>query len=181
MLGPRYPFAGKADLTLNLQAKGQDWSSIKPNLQGTATLDVLDLFVDGLKLDAYLDEQLTPKAPAPQDFEQLIGKLRGGDSAFNHTRLQLQADKGILNFNGSAFESITHLIALKQGFDLNKNSWQLQLGLLNNHYQPELLGTLSGALTAPNLQFRLPAANADSWNTQPIHYPPQGKEGALRE
>jgi hypothetical protein len=181
MLGPRYPFAGKADLTLNVQAKGQDWKSIKPSLQGTATLDVLDLFVDGLKLDTYLDEQLTPKAPAPQDFEQLIGKLRGGDSAFNHTRIQLQADKGMLNFNGSAFESITHLIALKQGVDLNKNSWQLQLGLLNDQYQPELLGTLSGVLTTPKLQFRLPAANASSWNTQPIHYPPQGKEGALRE
>jgi hypothetical protein len=87
----------------------------------------------------------------------------------------------MLNFNGSAFESITHLIALKQGVDLNKNSWQLQLGLLNDQYQPELLGTLSGVLTTPKLQFRLPAANASSWNTQPIHYPPQGKEGALRE
>lgn len=77
MLGPRYPFAGKSDLTLDLQAKGKDLTTIRQSLQGNATLDVLDLFVDGLKLDTYLDEQLTPKAPAPQSFEQLIGKLRG--------------------------------------------------------------------------------------------------------
>lgn len=181
MLGPRYPFAGKANFTLDLQTQGADWVSIKNHLQGNATLDVQDLYVDGLKLDAYLDEQLTPKAPAAQEFEQVIGKLRGGDSVFNHAHIQLQADKGNVNFDGSALESITHLIALKQGVDLNKNSWQLQLGLLNEQYQPELLGTLNGDVTAPKLTFHLPATHAARWNTTPIHYPPQGKQGSLRE
>ena len=181
MLGPRYPFAGKSDLTLDLQAKGKDLTTIRQSLQGNATLDVLDLFVDGLKLDAYLDEQLTPKAPAPQSFEQLIGKLRGGDTAFNHVHLQLQADKGALDFSGSAFESITHLIGVKQGFDLGKQQWQLQLGLLNEQNKPELLGSMSGELTTPQLRFRLPANNAASWLTKPINYPPQGRQGSLRE
>jgi hypothetical protein len=181
MLGPHYPFAGKADVSLDFQAKGDNWEAVRQSLQGTATLKAQDLFVDGLKLDAYLDEQLTPKAPASQDFDQLIGKLRGGNTAFNHAYLQLKADKGQLNFDGSAFESITHLLALKQGFDLNKNSWRLQLGMLNDHNQPELLGEFSGALTAPHLKFHLPVANVSGWTTQPIHYPPQGKQGSLRE
>ncbi|MDD2341770.1 MAG: AsmA-like C-terminal region-containing protein [Tolumonas sp.] len=181
MWGPRYPFAGQANLTVDLQAQGQDWNGIKSSLKGAATLDIQDLFVNGLTLDAYLDALLTPKAPPTQDFGQMIGKLRGGDSAFNHVRISLQADKGQLDFSSSAFESITHLIGVKQGLDLSKNSWQLQLGLLNDQNQPELLGSLSGDLTTPKLQFRLPPNNASKWATQPIHYPPQGKEGALRE
>jgi hypothetical protein len=181
MIGPRYPFAGLANIALDLQTQGHDWANIQTHLQGNATLDVQDLFVDGLKLDAYLDEQLTPKAPAAQTLEQLIGKLRGGDSAFNHAHIQLHADKGNVSFDGSAFESITHLIALKQGVDLNKSSWQLQLGLLNDHNQPELLGSLQGDITAPTLTFHLPSTQTTRWNTTTIHYPPQGKQGSLRE
>lgn len=181
MLGPRYPFAGKSDLSVDLQATGYDMAALRQSLQGTASLAVQDLFVDGLKLDSWLDEQLTPAAPAPQSFEQLTGKLRGGDTAFNHAYLQMQASKGVLDFSGSAFESITHLVGVKQGIDLNKQQWQLQLGLLNDRNQPELLGTMTGALNAPQLQFRLPGRNAASWLTQPISYPPQGRQGSLRE
>jgi Uncharacterized protein involved in outer membrane biogenesis len=181
MLGPHYPFAGESDLTLDLQANGHTLTDIEKTLQGSATLSIKDLFVDGLTLDSYLDNQLTPKAPEPQTFEQLIGKLRSGDTAFNHVRIQLQANHGMLDFDGSAFESITHLLALKQGFDLNKQQWRLQLGLLNDQNKPELLGNLTGALQEPQLTFHLPASNAASWPTKPIHYPPQGPQGPLRE
>ncbi len=181
MLGPRYPFAGKSDLTLDLQTSGLDLATARQNLQGTATLAVTDLYVNGLKLDEYLDEQLTPKAPEPQSFAQLIGKLRGGDTAFNHAYIQLQAGKQKLDFSGSAFESITHLIGLKQGFDLEKQQWQLQLGLLNDRNQPELFGNLGGEAATPTLHFRLPGKDSTSWSTQPIHYPPQGHQGPLRE
>ena len=181
MLGPRYPFAGKSDLTLELQTTGDDLATARQNLQGTATLAVTDLFVDGLNLDAYLDGLLIPNAPEPQSFEQLIGKLRGGDTAFNHAHIQLNADKQNLDFSGSAFESITHLIGVKQSLDLAKQQWQLQLGLLNDRNQPELLGTLSGDLAKPTLRFRLPGKSSANWPTQPIHYPPQGHQGPLRE
>lgn len=181
MLGPRYPFAGKSDLNVDLQATGYDAAALWQSMQGTATLAVQDLFVDGLKLDIWLDEQLTPAAPPAQSFEQLTGKLRGGDTAFNHAYLQMQAGSGMLDFSGSAFESITHLVGVKKGIDLNKQEWQLQLGLLNDRNQPELLGTMSGALNAPKLEFRLPGSDRAPWPTKPISYPPQGRQGSLRE
>lgn len=181
MIRPRYPFSGESNLELDLQSKGADLLSLEQNLQGNATLSVQDLYVSGLKLDSYLDDQLTPQAPAPQSFDQLTGKLRGGDSAFNHVRLQMQADKGFLDFTGSAFESITHLLGVKQGFDLNKQHWQLQLGLLNDGHHPELLGNMTGEFAKPQLQFRLPTNNNAVWVTKPINYPPQGPEGSLRE
>ena len=73
------------------------------------------------------------------------------------------------------------MIGVKQGFDLGKQQWQLQLGLLNEQNKPELLGSMSGELTTPQLRFRLPANNAASWLTKPINYPPQGRQGSLRE
>ncbi len=181
MLGPRYPFAGKATLDLQLQSSGHDWTGLKNHLNGVANLLVQDLYVDGLHLDPYLDVLLTPEAPASQTFEQMIGKLRSGDTFFNHALVHISATDGQLNTEGSAFESITHLIGLKQGLDLTKNKWNMQLGLLNDQYQSELNGKLDGDWNAPQLAFSLPTKNEKRWETTPINYPPQGKNGALRE
>lgn len=51
-----------------------------------------------------------------------LSVMRGGDTAFNHAHIQLKADKQNLDFSGSAFESITHLIGVKQGFTTWLNS-----------------------------------------------------------
>lgn len=181
MLGPKYPFAGTADISLDITAKGQTQTDIAQTLSGSASLFAKDLYVDGIKLDPYLDELLTPKAPAAETFEQMTGKLRGGDTFFNHANLQLQAQDGFIHLDGSAFESITHLIALQQGFDLKTNTWQTELALLNDRYLPELFATAKGTGDAPTVSFRLPPKDRKALQTRPIQYPPQGDEGNLRE
>ena len=181
MLGPKYPFAGTADIQLNLTAKGQSKEALEQSLSGSASMFVKDLYVDGIKLDPYLDGLLTPKAPTPEAFEQLTGKLRGGDTFFNHANLQMQAKDGLLSFDGSAFESITHLIGIQHGVDLKTHQWQTELGLLNDHYLPELLVRVKGADNDPSFSFRLPPKDRKAWQTQPVKYPPQGNEGNLRE
>lgn len=181
MLGPRYPFAGKANLDLQFTSSGKDWASIQQHLNGQLELFVQDLYVDGLKLDPYLDNLLTPETPDSQSLEQITGKLRGGDTFFNHANLKIQAADGKLNSDGSAFESITHLIGLKQGFDLNTKQWNLQLSMLNDEGLSELNSSLAGSWDAPQLKFSLPSKNEKHWVTAPVKYPPQGKNGVLRE
>jgi hypothetical protein len=180
MLRPTYPFAGKMNLMADLQSKGTTWLDLQKNLQGSIAINGLDWFISGLNLDPYLDSLLTPKAPNTQTLAQLTGHLRGGDTGFNHVNIKLTAHDGKLATNGSAFESITHLVAVNHEFDLLKQEWHLKLGLLDEGNHPVLNATVQGKLAQPEVQFQLPNNAAEIWQTSPIHYPPQGMRGKLR-
>lgn len=182
LLKPRHAVDGRGDLQLDLSARGRDWSSLGASLSGQLSLEARDLFLDGLRLDPYLDQRLaSPALPARESVDQSLTAMAGGDTAFNRVHLSLKAQQGQVRLDGSAAASITHLLALQGGLDLVKQQWALKIGLLNDSRCAELLARVQGALTAPQLLFLPPPPDCRPWPTAPVDYPPQGKRGPLRE
>ncbi len=182
LLKPQYAFDGRGDLKLELSARGRNWSTLGASLSGELTLAARDLFLDGLRLDPYLDRQLaSPALPARQSLAQSLTAMAGGDSAFNRAHLRLAARQGQVRLDGSAAASITHLLALQGGLDLVRQQWALRIGVLNDRRCAELQARLQGALDDPQLLFLPPAGNCPPWSTAPVEYPPQGKRGPLRQ
>ncbi|WP_409421258.1 AsmA-like C-terminal region-containing protein [Pseudaeromonas sp. ZJS20] len=180
ILQPSYPFDGKGQLQLDLQAQGNSWAQIGSSLSGQVSLTVNDGFLEGIALDQALDDLLQQKTlPEPTPWSALLGQLPKGDTAFNPSRLQLTAQDGRLSLAGSAASSITHLLAWQGGVDLAKGQWDLQWALLDSHYCPALTAHLSGPLAEPSLQVAEPQG-CQPWHTTPVTYPPQGRQSKLR-
>jgi hypothetical protein len=177
LLHPSHELAGNVDITLDLQSKGRDIQSLLAQLNGSAQLDGQDLFLDGIRLDGYLDD-LLHRVPTPSRYSELSGKLQGGDTGINQLALRAQATNGNLTLQG-AMATITHLLGLRGSLDLAHQQWQAELGLLNQHNCAELGSKLTGTTLDPDVEFRLPA-RCQPWQQNLVPYPPQGRRGSLR-
>lgn len=171
-------FAGKVDLDLALQSQGSNRNELTANLQGTLGVRGKDLFLDGLKLDEYLEQGLD-KTPAKSDGSSLYQQLQNGDTAINRLALQLTAQQGVIQLQGAA-STITHQLGLRGQLDLAQEQWQSEWALLNDRGCAELKAKMQGPLTTPSFQFSAQRQGCEVWERLGVPYPPQGREGPLR-
>ena len=177
LLQPHHELAGNIDLNLDLQSKGLSRESLLSHLTGNIQLQGKDLFLDGIRLDGYLDEVLH-QTPKPSPLSALYDQLPSGGTGINQLMLQAQAKQGVLDLQG-AVATITHLLGLRGTLDLHQQQWHAELGLLNQRYCAELTSTMRGPSLNPSFSFQLPS-RCQPWPSSSVPYPPQGRRGSLR-
>ena len=177
---PAESLSGNVNLQAELQSRADSplwWQS----LTGTARLDGKDLFIDGIKLDDYLEKSL--EAPShSMTLESLHTALAGGDTAINLLALELKANAGVIGVNGAA-STIPHQIALKGQLTLSQQApfsaqWQSTWGLLDSKGCSALSLSVNGPFLSPGLQ-QQPTHDCQ-WQRLGVPYPPQGRQGKLR-
>lgn len=177
-------FAGKADLTADLQAdlhlaQGKMADEWRQTLQGRVALDADEPFWDKVKIDPLLDQWFKGATPPTHTPDQLWQAMQEGDTPFYRIKLQGKLDKGQLQIEQAGAATITHLLALQGGIDLVNAQWQLDLGVLNSKHCAELLGQWRGPLATPTLSWRLlPIQDSCGWEAG-VGYPPQGNSMPL--
>ena len=177
LLQPRHELAGNIDLSLDLQSKGRSIAESWAQLAGDIQLSGKDLFLDGIRLDGYLDEVLR-QTPKPSRLSELYTQLPSGGTGINQLMLQAQAKQGVLDLQG-AMATITHLLGLRGTLDLNQQQWHAELGLLNQRHCAELTSTVRGPSLDPSFSVQLPS-RCQPWPSSSVPYPPQGRRGSLR-
>ena len=178
LLQPKHELAGNLDLEADIHSQGHDNQSLLRELGGTLRMGGKELFLDGIRLDAYLDEALKT-LPKQSNFDTLYPHIEGGDTGINQLALHIQGEAGKLTLDGS-LASITHLLAVRGSLDLTQQQWQSELGLLNQQQCAELTARLTGPLVTPNITFKNPSP-CQPWPKGQVAYPPQGRRGALRD
>lgn len=177
---PAESLSGTLSLQANLesQADGTLWWK---DLTGTARLDGKDLFLNGIKLDDYLEQSLeTPSRSLTA--ESLQTALQGGDTAINLLALELQAKAGTITMNGAA-STIPHQIGLKGSLLLSQQAplsaqWQSEWALLDSKGCSAVSLSVNGPFLAPTLQQQ--PTHGCQWQRLGVPYPPQGRQGKLR-
>lgn len=178
LLASQPEFAGTADVDLALQSQGTNRNELQTKLQGTLNLHGKDLFLDGFKLDEFL-EQALDKTPGNSDGAHLYHQLQNGDTAVNRMALQLTAQQGVIQLQGAA-STITHQLGLRGQLDLGKEQWQSEWGLLNDKGCAELSAKMQGPFANPNFSFSSHRKGCAHWERLGVPYPPQGRQGSLR-
>ena len=178
LLAAKPEFAGTADLKLALQSQGTNRTELAATLQGSLELQGKDLFLDGLRLDEFLEQGLD-KTPGNKEGANLYHQLQNGDTAINRLALQLAARQGVIQLQGAA-STITHQLGLRGQLDLAKEQWQSEWGLLNDKGCAELSARMQGPLATPSFQFSSQEQECKPWDRLGVSYPPQGRQGPLR-
>ncbi|MEZ7862943.1 MAG: AsmA family protein [Aeromonadaceae bacterium] len=178
LLHPKHELAGSLDLEADLHSQGHDRQSLLRELGGTLRLEGKELFLDGIRLDNYLDGALQ-QLPKRSNFAALYPQIEGGDTGINQLALHVQGEAGQLTLDG-ALASITHLLAVRGKLDLTRQQWQSELGVLNQQHCAELTARMTGALANPDFSFKSPTP-CQPWPKGQVAYPPQGRRGALRD
>ena len=174
---PKHELAGNLDLEADIHSQGHDSQSLLRELGGTLRVSGKELFLDGIRLDAYLDEALK-KLPKQANIDTLYPHIEGGDTGINQLALHIQGEAGKLALDGS-LASITHLLAVRGTLDLTQQQWQSELGLLNQQQCAELTARVTGPLATPDFTFKNPLP-CQPWPEVQVPYPPQGRRGSLR-
>lgn len=173
-------FAGKADLSADLQARhGNTPGEWRSTLQGSFALDASDPFWDKVQIDPLLEEWFKGTTPPTLTPAQLWQAMQGGDTPFYHIKLQGKVVQGKLQIEQAGASTITHLLALQGGIDLVNEQWQLDLGALNGQRCAELLSHWRGPLDAPELSWEFPAKQASCGWEVGVRYPAQGRNSPL--
>ena len=178
LLQPKHELAGNLDLQADLHSQGHDRQSLLHELGGTLRLEGKELFLDGIRLDHYLDGALQ-KLPKRSNWAALYPQIEGGDTGINQLALHVQGEAGQLTLEG-ALASITHLLAVRGKLDLTQQQWQSELGVLNQQQCAELTVRMTGPLATPDFSFKSPSP-CQPWPKGQVAYPPQGRRGALRD
>lgn len=173
-------FSGK----LNLNAELDGELHRRASWTGELRLDAEDLFVERLGLDDWLRRRLGEDYAEPRAVDPALAALdlAQSDGFIYRAELAGPVRKGRWQLNGSAVQSVRHLLALRGELDL-AGGWDLELGAVNDQGCRELAIRLQQSWRAPKLRLHqpAPAEPCRPWYRGPLAYPAAGLPGNLIE
>ncbi|WMC10625.1 AsmA-like C-terminal region-containing protein [Oceanimonas pelagia] len=173
-------FAGDIDIRASLTGE----PGTPASWQGELTLDGRDIFVEQLGLDAWLRNRLGEDYATPKQVDAALAALdmRQNDGFLYRLDLHGPVRDGRWRLNGSAVQSVRHLLALRGEVNLS-GSLDLDLGAINDAGCRELAIRLAGDWHAPRLRLHQPALPRPCrpWYSGPVPYPAAGLPGNLVE
>ncbi|MDP5292912.1 hypothetical protein Q9290_11535 [Oceanimonas sp. CHS3-5] len=173
-------FAGELNVMAKLTGEPADTAS----WQGELALDGQDIFVEQLGLDPWLRNRLGEDYAEPKRVDTALAALDMTQYDGFLYRLDLHGPvrDGRWRLDGSAVQSVRHLLALRGEVDVAGNL-ALELGTINDAGCRELAIRLTGDWHAPQLRLHQPALAepCSPWYSGPVSYPAAGLPGKLIE
>lgn len=173
-------FAGELSVTANLAGEPDAPAS----WQGELALDGQDIFVEQLGLDPWLRNRLGEDYAEPKQVDTALAALdmKQHDGFLYRLALHGPVRDGRWRLDGSAVQSVRHLLALRGNIDVT-GALDLDLGAINDAGCRELAIRLAGDWHAPRLRLHQPAlaTPCKPWYTGPVPYPAAGLPGKLIE
>ncbi len=173
-------FSGRMDISADLAGALRQPAS----WEGLLALDGRDIFIEKLGLDDWLKHRLGEDYRRPTRVAPLLAALdlEQSDGFIYRAELQGPVKQGRWQLNGSAIQSVRHLLALRGTLDF-AGRWQLELGAINDQGCRELAIRLEESWRAPQLRLHQPGLNTpcQPWYQGPVPYPTAGLPGRLTE
>ncbi|MFH7586560.1 AsmA family protein [Oceanimonas smirnovii] len=173
-------FAG--DLTVNVSLTGEPGNA--DSWQGKLALDGRDIFVEQAGLDHWLRNRLAEDYPRPKQVDAALAglDLMQHDGFIYRLDLQGPVQAGRWQLNGSALQSVRHLLALRGSISAG-GQLDLSLGVINDAGCRELAIRLTEDWHAPQLRLHQPVLSApcQPWYTGAVPYPAAGLPGKLTD
>ncbi len=173
-------FSGRMDISADLAGALRQPAS----WEGLLALDGRDIFIEKLGLDDWLKHRLGEDYRRPTRVAPLLAALdlEQSDGFIYRAELQGPVKQGRWQLNGSAIQSVRHLLALRGTLDF-AGRWQLELGAINDQGCRELAIRLEESWRAPQLRLHQPELNTpcQPWYQGPVPYPAAGLPGRLTE
>ncbi|MFH7564955.1 AsmA family protein [Oceanimonas smirnovii] len=173
-------FAG--DLTVNVSLTGEPGNA--DSWQGKLALDGRDIFVEQAGLDHWLHNRLAEDYPRPKQVDAALAglDLMQHDGFIYRLDLQGPVQAGRWQLNGSALQSVRHLLALRGSISAG-GQLDLNLGVINDAGCRELAIRLTEDWHAPQLRLHQPvlSASCQPWYSGTVPYPAAGLPGKLIE
>ncbi|PSJ45190.1 hypothetical protein C7H85_11015 [Zobellella endophytica] len=173
-------FSGTLDIRAGLA--GEPWQPA--SWAGSLALSGRDLFIERLALDDWLKNRLREEYPQPKQVDPALAALDldGADAFLYRAELQGPVAGGAWRLDGSAVQSVRHLLAMRGTLDF-AGGWELELGAINDQGCRELAVRLTDSWRAPRLRLHQPALAepCQPWYQGPVPYPAAGLPGRLAE
>ncbi|MBO1520504.1 AsmA-like C-terminal region-containing protein [Oceanisphaera pacifica] len=173
-----HEFSGMIDLNGNLQgalAQTETW-------QGQLAITGQDVFIEKVGLDSWLKARLAEDYRQVRQVDPALAALdlNQGDAFIYQMQLAGPINQGRWQLDGSALQSVRHLLALRGQLDF-AGAWQLELGAINDSGCRELAIALTKTWRAPQLSLHQPklATPCTPWYRGDIPYPKAGLSGPL--
>ncbi|OIN14329.1 hypothetical protein [Oceanisphaera psychrotolerans] len=173
-------FSGRLDISADLTGAVRQPAS----WEGSLALDGRDIFIEKLGLDDWLKHRLGEDYGRPTRVDPILAALdlEQSDGFIYHTELKGPVRQGRWQLDGSALQSVRHLLAVRGALNF-AGSWQLELGAINDQGCRELAIRLEDQWQTPRLRLfqpKLPTP-CQPWYKGPVPYPAAGLPGGLVE
>ncbi|WP_298721409.1 AsmA-like C-terminal region-containing protein [uncultured Oceanisphaera sp.] len=173
-------FSGQVNIDADLAGTLREPAS----WQGSLALDGSDIFIEKLGLDDWLKRRLGEDYGRPTRVDPVLAALdlEQSDGFIYRAELKGPVKQGRWQLDGSAVQSVRHLLALRGALDF-AGRWQLELGAVNAQRCRELAIRLEDSWRAPRLRLHQPELNTpcQPWYQGSIPYPAAGLPGRLTE
>ncbi|MGR7923071.1 AsmA-like C-terminal region-containing protein [Zobellella denitrificans] len=173
-------FSGRLNLSAALEGELHNRAS----WDGELRLEGEDIFVERLGLDDWLRRRLGEDYREAKGVDPALAALvlEQGDGFIYRAELKGPVRQGRWQLDGSAVQSVRHLLALRGRLDL-AGGWDLELGAVNDQGCRELAIHLEESWRSPKLRLHQPALAepCQPWYRGPVPYPAAGLPGRLTE
>ncbi|WP_375056446.1 hypothetical protein [Zobellella sp. DQSA1] len=170
--------------TLSMSATLAGEPKLPQSWEGNLALEGSDVFIERLGLDNWLKARLGEDYTRPRQVDPLLAALdlESSDAFIYKTELKGPVAQGQWQLDGSAVQSVRHLLAIRGKLDF-AGGWQLDLGAINDQGCRELAIRLEESWAAPRLRLHQPALDdpCSPWYRGPVPYPAAGLPGRLTE
>ena len=171
-------FSGTVDIDAALSGELQQANS----WQGQLSIDGRDIFIEKVGLDTWLKNRLAEDYSRMKAVDPALAALdfNQSDGFIYQAKLAGPVNQGRWQLDGSAVQSVRHLLALRGDLDF-AGGWQLQLGVINDQGCRELAAHLADTWRAPSLTLQQPrlATPCKPWYQGAVPYPDAGLPGRL--
>ena len=171
-------FSGTVNISAALDGDLQQAKS----WQGQLAIDGQDIFIEKVGLDSWLKSRLAEDYARARTVDPALAALdlTQSDGFIYQVKLAGPVTQGRWQLDGSALQSVRHLLALRGNVDF-AGGWQLQLGAINDAGCRELAIDLTDTWRAPQLTLHQPklATPCKPWYSGDVLYPNGGLSGPL--